>query len=119
MCSGSCRFKMSNKNGLAGLPVILNASAVAELRTREIMVCIYSASPSKFKAAFSNVMVNGTPLSDEITCQADVENLALLHDKGLDTQNFGVDVFKVARAVAKTHTPEEIKNASCTIGLEI
>lgn len=119
MCGGSCNFKMSNKQGLAGLPVILNANAVAQLKTKEIMVCIYSASPTKFKNAFSKIMVNGTPLSDEINSQADVENLAIIHDNGLDTQNFGIDVFKVARAVAKTHTPEEIKNASCTIGLEI
>jgi len=113
MC-GSCSFKMANKQGLSDKPVIVNANAVAQLKTKEIMVCIYSASPAKFKNAFSNVMVNGSPLSDEINSQADVENLALIHDKGLDTQNFGIDVFKVARAVAKTHTPEEIKNTLMT-----
>lgn len=118
MC-GSCKFTLASKEKLSGFPVIVDANSLANYKTKEIMVCIYSASPSKFKAAFKDVMLNGTPLSDEINSQKDVENLALIHDNGQDIEKFGVDVLKVARAVARTHTPEEIQNASCTIGLQI
>lgn len=114
MCG--CKFKSGSAESLKDMAVVLDANDVAAYRTKDIMLCIYSASPAKFQSAFSNVMFNGSKLSDEITSGADIVYLAQIHDSGKDVSEFKVDFLKIAQGIR--HNQAELDAATCTIGLK-
>lgn len=114
MCG--CKFKAGSAESLKDMAVVLDANDVAAYRTKDIMLCIYSASPSKFQAAYSGIMINGSKLSDEIVSGQEVIYLAKLHDQGMDKKQFNVDFLKIAQGIK--HNQAELDAASCTIGLK-
>lgn len=114
MACAACSFKIGSSQTL-NTPIILAVNDVAAYKTRDIMLCIYSASPEKFKAAYRNVKLNDSPISDEIIDMKSVENLAIIHDAGNDVKMFKVDFLKIAQNIK--HTQAELENATCKIGL--
>lgn len=116
MCN--CKFKLGTMGQLEGnYPVILSAQNIAANKTKEVMLCIYHTSPSKFRNAFSLFRLNGEPL--KVTNEEDVIELANTHDTGNDIKVFNNDFLKVAKDVSKTFTQAELDGASCTIALSI
>lgn len=109
MCA--CKFKIGSKSSLEGTyPVLVSAQGIADNRTREVMLCIYHTSPSKFHNAFKNI-------TGDVKSDNDVIALADAHDKGQDLSSFKKDFLTIVRELSKTFTQAELDNASCTIGL--
>lgn len=116
MCA--CNFKLGTTSQLSGnYPVVLSAQNIADNKTKEIMLCIYHTSPSKFKDSFNKILVKGEPLI--VDDENGVITLANLHDTGEDAKLFGINFLERAKMVSETFTQEELDNASCTIALSI
>lgn len=109
MCS--CKFTVGSADNLKDkFPVVLSSQGISQGRSKEIFLCLYHTSPSKFNDAFKGIV-------GDVKGESDVVEIANAHDGKLDVSNFKTNFMNIARNIQ--FSQEELSNASCTIGLSL